>query len=86
MLMCAMTIQRLFDTDYQPCKKNPCKNDAVCNAGDNSYTCTCKVQFSGPHCEGTLTLACLGLPLWYSEMVLFRVVLLYLLQYIRCIP
>ncbi|XP_047133368.1 uncharacterized protein LOC100208285 isoform X1 [Hydra vulgaris] len=33
------------------CDEKPCRNGATCNAGNYSYTCTCKPGWTGVNCE-----------------------------------
>ena len=34
-----------------PCRNNPCKNAGVCVPLGNGYSCRCRPQFGGIHCE-----------------------------------
>ncbi|KAI0229937.1 hypothetical protein LSAT2_019653, partial [Lamellibrachia satsuma] len=36
---------------YDVCPSQPCKNGGTCDKGKNSYTCWCKDDFIGTHCE-----------------------------------
>ena len=37
--------------DVNECKRNPCKNGAVCVNSHGGYTCQCKTGFKGKNCE-----------------------------------
>lgn len=40
-----------FFLDINECESNPCQNGGACEDGENSYTCTCLLGYTGHDCE-----------------------------------
>ena len=43
-------------TGYNPCRSNPCKNDATCQWDGSTLECECKKDYYGKRCTGTQAL------------------------------
>ena len=37
--------------EIDACSNNPCENGGICEAGSETYTCTCPGNFVGTNCE-----------------------------------
>ena len=44
----------MFDLEIDRCASSPCKNGGTCVDGINSYTCLCKLGYTGDHCESNI--------------------------------
>ena len=42
--------QRIFCLDIDDCASNPCKNNATCSDGIDSFTCQCSPGYYGENC------------------------------------
>ena len=42
----------LLIVEYNACRFNPCKNNAICNKDGKVYTCICSGNYEGKTCEG----------------------------------
>ncbi len=53
MVFYSVRVFSLFFTFKNACAKNPCKNNATCQAGftDRDYQCLCIPGFTGHDCE-----------------------------------
>ena len=49
-----MIINNNSHLDIDECLSNPCYNNATCNDGIDSYTCSCNTGYTGSLCENSL--------------------------------
>ena len=44
-------LSSFLPSDLDDCRSDPCRNNAVCVDHINYYSCSCKVGYTGVHCE-----------------------------------